>query len=292
MKVSVIGLGKMGHSITLNLLKKGVIVVGYDLDDDTFDQFKTYNNFSRAQKVEECYIEQDFILLSLPTGKEVYQTIQSVPNERCQSIILDTTTEGLRESRSVVSLTEKKNLKYLTCRIDRNPIEAENGNLAIYVGGNKDLFVNAEKLLSLMGEYIYVGNHDQSTLLKLSGNMIGNANNLSLAEIAPALLRTGIDAEILLKALAMGGAYSSEMEYRLKGMLTNNIRSSFSLKNAQHVIQSALDSFKDFGIEELPTTKLRNTLMKAAITMNIGKNDSSEIVKLFLDLNKTSSSLN
>ena len=192
MKVSVIGLGKMGHSITLNLLKKGVIVVGYDLDDDTFDQFKTYNNFSRAQKVEECYIEQDFILLSLPTGKEVYQTIQSVPNERCQSIILDTTTEGLRESRSVVSLTEKKNLKYLTCRIDRNPIEAENGNLAIYVGGNKDLFVNAEKLLSLMGEYIYVGNHDQSTLLKLSGNMIGNANNLSLAEIAPALLRTGI----------------------------------------------------------------------------------------------------
>lgn len=286
MKVSVIGLGKMGHSITLNLLKKKVVIVGFDLNNDIFNQFKTYSNFSRARKVEECFVEQDFVLLSLPTGKEVYETIQSVPNESYESLILDTTTEGLKESRSIVSLAEKKNLKYLTCRIDRNPVEAENGNLAIYVGGDKDLFAHAENLLNLMGEYIYVGNHDQSTLLKLSGNMIGNANNLSLAEITPALLKTGINTEILLKALSMGGAYSSEMEYRLKGMLTNNIRSSFSLKNAQHVIQSAIDSFRDFGIEELPTTKLRNTLMKAAITKNIGETDSSEIVKLFQELNK------
>ena len=289
MKVSVIGLGKMGHSITLNLLRREVLVAGYDLNSDIFNQFKVYHNFSRVQQVEDCFVKSDFVVLSLPTGNEVYQTIQSVPNESSQSIILDTTTESLMESRSIVSLTEKKNLKYLTCRIDRNPVEAENGNLAIFAGGNKDLFLSAEKLLSLMGECIYVGNHDQSTLLKLSGNMIGNANNLSLAEIAPALLRTGIDIETLLKALAMGGAYSSEMEYRLKGMLTNNIRSSFSLKNAQHVIQSAIDSFKDFGIEELPTTKLRNTLMKAAISMNIGENDSSEIVKLFQELNRISS---
>ena len=283
MKVGIAGLGRMGGGMASTLLKNGLEVCGYDVNAGAFEKFTGVEGFTRAENVSSLFV-CDFVILSLPTGRDVLNITENYDG---RSVILDTTTISLSELHMIKDDLGKKESNYLSCKLERGPKEANEGKLAIFVGGDRQLYEKSVKLLNILGEHIYIGNHDQASMMKLISNMVGTAVVDILGEISVLIRKLKIDPESAGNALAMGGANSVTQMFRLNWQSKNDFGESFSLELAQHVIEMALESARNAGVSNMPIIEQNNLMMKLAGTMGIGKNDVSEISKMYWNLNNT-----
>ncbi|WP_243674990.1 hypothetical protein [Vulcanisaeta distributa] len=63
----------------------------------------------------------------------------------------------------------------------------------LFVGGDEQLYRQAEEFLRQLGTLIYIGTHEQATLLKLISTSIIIANTMILAELSPLMRELGLD---------------------------------------------------------------------------------------------------
>lgn len=283
MKVGIAGLGRMGKGMANTLLRNGVEVCGYDINLKSIEKFMKVKSFTTAEKVSDLYI-CDFVILSLPTGTDVVNIIEHYDG---RAIILDTTTISLKELQKIKTTLGKNETNYLTCKLERGPKEANEGKLAIFVGGNRQLYEKSDKIIGILGEHIFIGTHEQATMLKLISNMVGTAIVDIFGEISVLIRKLKIDPASASKALSMGGASSVSQMFRLDWQARNDFGESFSLQLAQHVIDMALESARNAGVSDMPVIEQNNLMMKLAMKMGIGKQDVSEISKMYWDLNNT-----
>jgi len=98
MRVSVIGLGRMGRGMARNLARRGHEVRGYDVSEEAV----------RAAGVPPCEVprcfEADYVVLALPTGREVLDVLRSAPAST-DAVIVNTTTQRLSELRRYLMAT-------------------------------------------------------------------------------------------------------------------------------------------------------------------------------------------
>ncbi len=279
MNVGVLGLGRMGSGMAYTLLMKGFNVTGYDVNKIAYGRFNGLKNFRPAESMEDIY-NNDAVIFSLPTGLEVKEALSKYKD---QCMIVDTTTLDIKELHENLAIVNNSK-NYITCRLERGPKEANEGDLAMFVGGDIESYNKLKTLFDALGTHVFIGTHEQATMMKLISNMIGTAIVDLLGQVSVVIEKTNIDKDIAIKALSLGGANTVEL-FRLPWQISSKYEASFSLELAQHVIQMALNSSKEFGIDELPIVQLNNTMMKIGLKMNLGSKDVSEIAELYKKLN-------
>jgi len=276
MRVSVIGLGRMGRGMARNLARRGHEVRGYDVSEEAV----------RAAGVPPCEVprcfEADYVVLALPTGREVLDVLRSAPAST-DAVIVDTTTQSLSELRRV--LEAAGGLKYLTCRVERGPRDAEEGRLVLYVGGPRDLFERASEFLAQLGEPIYAGTHEQATALKLVSTALLAANTAALAEAAEILRRLGLDPDSAIAVLSKGGAASAQLSARMPAMLRGQFPVGFSAQQAETVLRQLQELAEELGVEVLPVLGRVRELLREAAAAGIGGSDIAELALYVKALN-------
>ena len=281
MKVGVAGLGRMGGGMTNTFLRDGVEVLGYDVNSNAVKRFTGVKGFQGARNPEELF-SCDFCVLSLPTGGDVLEILKSYKGK---SIIIDTTTISLNELEQILYNLGDRASSYLSCKLERGPKEANEGKLAMFVGGEDELYQKAVNILKILGDHIYLGNHKQATMMKLISNMVGTAVVDIFGEISVLLRKLDIDPDKAADALSMGGANSLTQMFRLRWQTEDKFGESFSLELAQHVIDMALESARDVGVTSMPVIEQNNLMMKLAKDMGVGKKDVSEISMMYWNIN-------
>ncbi len=275
MRISVIGLGRMGKGIAKNLARRGHEVRGYDVSQDAV----------MASGVMPCGLadcfKADYVVLALPTGKEVLDVLGRAP--ATQAVIVDTTTQSLSELKAV--LEAARGLRYLTCRVERGPREAEEGRLILYVGGPRELYEQARGFLSELGEPLYVGTHEQATALKLVSTSLLVANVVALAEAAEILKRFGLDPDEAVALLSKGGAASAQLSARMPAMLKGQFPVGFSVGQADVVLGQTLELARELGVDVLPLFHKVREILRSARASQVGLNDISELVLYVKSLN-------
>ena len=277
MRVCVIGLGRMGRGIAVNLSRRGHVVQGFDVDPNAAGRLSG-TGVKVTSDTTQCVEGADYVILALPTGRESLEVIRGIVNV-AKGVILDTTTMSVSELRDVMQVVNEHRLKYLSVRLEKGPREAERGELVLYVGGDKALFDASMEVLSQIGTPIYIGSHEQATALKLISNVILTANAVILAEVSALIRKLGIDPDSVVKALSMGGSDSAQLRARLPWMLKGSYGESFSIKLARDVIDKALEYAQSTGVQ-LPLTTLINELLRLAEASGYGSRDFSEIAEM------------
>lgn len=270
MRICIVGLGRMGRGMAINLVNRGHVVYGYDIIPVSI------SNVSIVRDINQCN-NMDFTILALPTGREVIDVLNKVPSD--PGIILDTTTMGLDELENVLSIVKGKNLKYLTVRVERGPKDAERGDLVLFVGGDEGLYRNSEELLKQLGTPIYIGTHEQATALKLISTTVLITNTLVLAEASRAIQELGLDKDVVIKALSMSGADSAQLRTRLPWILSDNYPESFSIELASYVVEKFIRYMADLGAST-PIVSVVQRLLRDGRAMGYGKRDFSEVARL------------
>lgn len=275
MRVSVIGLGRMGRGIARNLAKRGHEVRGFDVSEEAV----------KASGVASCGLadcfDSDYVVLALPTGREVLDVLRKAPSTN--AVVVDTTTQSLSELKAV--LEAARGIKYLTCRVERGPREAEEGKLVLYVGGPRELYERARGFLAELGEPLYVGTHEQATVLKLVSTSLLVANVAALAEAAEILRRFGMDPDQAVSLLSKGGAASAQLTARMPAMLKAQFQTGFSARQAEVVLRQTLELAEGLGVEVLPLLGKVREILRHASTSQVGLNDISELVLYVRSLN-------
>jgi len=89
--------------------------------------------------------------------------------------------------------------------VSGGPRGAKTGKLAIWVGGDKDVFERHEAVLGAMGDQVrYVGPVGQATVAKLVHNCAGYAIGTALAEVFTMGVKAGVEPLALFEAVRQG----------------------------------------------------------------------------------------
>jgi 3-hydroxyisobutyrate dehydrogenase and related beta-hydroxyacid dehydrogenases len=289
MKVAIIGLGRMGRGIAKNLVNKGYEVEGFDIDKNLYKLLSDLKGFKPLNNISDAH-DSDYILLLLPTGKEVIDVIKALKDYK--GIIIDMTTMGYDEINDVINFINNSGLNYISAKIERGPADAEAGRLVFYVGGNKKLYEKSKNLLNDMGEHIYLESNENANIIKLISTLLLTANTILLAEISQIADKLKIDKDLLVKALSMGGADSVQLRSRFPMMINKNYKEIFSIKLGKYVAEKTLEYLNDYGINYTPV--LRNILdvLKLSNMLKIGDKDIAEISEFYKKVNNDKETAN
>lgn len=187
MQIGVVGLGKMGYNLALNLHKNFFQVVAYDINEETrarlsHEGVTTYNSL---KEMTASQTDRKIVWLMVPSGKIVDDTIGSLAQLLNKGdIIIDGGNSNYKDSVTRFKALEEKGIDFLDCGTSGGVSGALNGVCAM-IGGKKQVFDYCEpvfKAISVTDGYLYCGEPGSGHFVKMIHNGIEYGMMQAIAE--------------------------------------------------------------------------------------------------------------
>jgi 3-hydroxyisobutyrate dehydrogenase len=176
MKIGFIGLGAMGRPMAANLLRAGHTLQAYDL--------RSVEGFSMKPSVAEAARGCEVLFTSLPGPAEVQAVASQVQTLNESAAWFDLSTNSPQTVRSLHAELGKRKIHFLDAPVSGGPKGAQSGKLAIWVGGNAEVYKMHEAVLRQVGDQpYYVGPIGAGTVAKLAHNAASFTVQAALAEV-------------------------------------------------------------------------------------------------------------
>lgn len=177
MKIGVVGLGKMGLNIALNLLDHNEDVVGFDVFDGARQAASDQKVpvVDSLNKLVDSLGEQKVVLLSVPSGditNDLAATLIASLNPG--DIIVDAGNSNYKHSLNNYELAKAKGIGFLDCGTSGGMEGARDG-ACLMIGGDEDVFKKVEFIfnnLAIENGYLYTGKAGSGHYLKMIHNGI------------------------------------------------------------------------------------------------------------------------
>ncbi len=177
MKIGLIGLGKMGSNVALNLKDHHIDVVGYDISKNQYEMLESYG-IETSDTLENLLkkLESPRVLwLMLPNGEPTLTTIKELVGVLDEGdIVIDAGNSKYTDSISNHDLLAKHNIKFLDCGTSGGVSGARYG-ACLMVGGDKEAYEYLESVFSLISVdegLIYTGRAGSGHFMKMVHNGI------------------------------------------------------------------------------------------------------------------------
>jgi 3-hydroxyisobutyrate dehydrogenase len=199
MRLGFIGLGAMGRPMAANLQRAGHDVQAHDLRRvEGFPNWKA----SAADAARGC----EALFTSLPGPREV----ESLAEELASALPggaawFDLSTNSPDTVRRLHA--ELPRISFLDAPVSGGPSGAPSGKLAIWVGGDEQVFRRYLPVLRCLGDQpYYVGPIGAGTVAKLAHNCASFAVQAALAEVFTLGVKAGVEPLALFRALRQGAS--------------------------------------------------------------------------------------
>ncbi|ASN06135.1 phosphogluconate dehydrogenase (NAD(+)-dependent, decarboxylating) [Virgibacillus necropolis] len=184
MKLGIIGLGKMGLNLALNLNDHNHEIIGYDNKSVNIDDKKLQIKASIADFVQELPRPRK-IWLMVPAGEITGSVINELTHHLTEGdMIIDGGNSNYKDTvKRAESLMEKR-IYFFDCGTSGGTEGARNGACTM-VGGDAEKFKEIEPLfkdLSVENGYLYTGKSGSGHFLKMVHNGIEYGMMQSIAE--------------------------------------------------------------------------------------------------------------
>ena len=218
MKVGFIGLGNVGGKLSGSLLRNGVDLSVYDLDEDLVNAKVAggaQNGGSPAQMMATC----DAVITCLPSPAASAAVVQEMlPEVTTGKIWLEMSTTDAGEIKRLAALVQDAGGAAVDCPVSGGCHRADTGNISIYAGCDRATFDRVLPVLTHMGRRIlHVGYLGNASVLKVMTNYLATANMLTLCEALTVMKAQGMDMGMTYEAIAMssGTSFVHETESQL-----------------------------------------------------------------------------
>lgn len=187
MQIGVVGLGKMGFNLSLNLHRNFFQVVAYDINEETRAKLAhqgvfTYNSL---KEMTDAQTDRKVVWLMVPSGKIVDDTIASLTGFlRKGDIIIDGGNSHYKDSVRRFNALEAQGIDFLDCGTSGGVSGALNGVCAM-VGGRKEVFDYCEpvfRAIAVPDGYLYTGEAGSGHFVKMIHNGIEYGMMQAIAE--------------------------------------------------------------------------------------------------------------
>jgi len=208
--VGFIGLGMMGAHMAAHVQKAGYKLIVHDLRRQAASRHLNAGA-TWAESPSALAREADVIFTSLPEPADV-KSVALGPDGLLAAIkpgaaYFDLSTNAPAVVKELNAAFAAKGAHMLDAPVSGGPHGAESGRLAIWVGGDQNVFDRHRAVLDAIGDRAaYIGPIGSATVAKLVHNMSGYAIACALAETFTMGVKAGVDPLRLWQAVSQGAA--------------------------------------------------------------------------------------
>ena len=263
MRIGFIGLGRMGASIALNLIKAGHALAVHDARRDA-----AVRHLERgAQWAESARLaaqDAELIFTCLPGPAEVEAIALGddgiIDGAAPGAVYADLSSGSPSMIRRIHGVFEAKDLAVLDAPVSGGVTGAERGTLQVMVGGDEAIFGRIRPVLAAIGDKVsYTGAIGSATITKLVHNLIYISTRTIIAEGFTLGVKAGVKPEVLLDAMK-GGAFG-------QGLLLTHFLPEMVFKGRFDPVRFALRlARKDVGLATELAREFDVPMAMAALT--------------------------
>lgn len=208
MKLGFIGIGTMGTGMALNLRKAGHELVVHDLRKSAAQPLLAAGA-AWAETVADVGRAADVVFTSLPGPKEMQEVGTGegglLSSMRSGSAWFDLSTNSPTVVREIYQRCKERGIALLDTPVSGGPAGAHSGKLAIYVGGEREVYERHRTLLDTIGDQVmYVGPIGAGNSAKLVHNSASMIIRMAIAEVFTLGVKAGVDPLELWHAIRQG----------------------------------------------------------------------------------------
>ncbi|MYE39859.1 MAG: NAD(P)-dependent oxidoreductase [Chloroflexi bacterium] len=273
MKVGFIGLGTMGASMAYNCLQGGNEMVVHDIRRESATRHLEagadwahsprqvahateilFTSLPGPTEVEAVGLGEDGILEGMSEGKVYFDLSTSTP----------TLIRHIHEQAAA------RGIHVLDAPVSGGPRGAASRNLAIWVGGDKEVFDRCKPVLDSIGDKAYyVGPIGCGAVAKLVHNCTGYIVQAALAEVFTMGVKAGVEPLALWQAVRKGaqgrrGTFEGLAEHLLPGKFDPP---DFALRLARKDVDLAVGVGREYDV---PMRLAQLTLQEMTEALNRG----------------------
>jgi 3-hydroxyisobutyrate dehydrogenase-like beta-hydroxyacid dehydrogenase len=241
-RVGFIGMGGMGSRMASRLLDAGYSLTIYNRARD-----RTRALEQRGAKVAErpatLAADSDIVFSSVADDAAVESVMLeeggALTAARPGTIFIEMSTVSPATSRRLNEAAREKEIALLDAPVSGTTSTAEQGQLVIFVGGEKSAYETCKPILSVLGrESFYMGPSGAGAMMKLCVNTLLGVGMQALAEALAFGLKGGLERERLLEVIGKTAVVSPSQISKLRNVSSGAYPPAFPLRLM----------FKDFGL--------------------------------------------
>ena len=288
MKIAFIGTGLMGYPMASNLLKKKLNLKVFSR---TLDKAKPLEKLGAhiSSSLGEAVKDTDIIITMLTDDEAVEKVLgdkEFLNNLKPSSTVIDMSSIKPKIAIQFGKILEEKGINFLDAPVSGGTIGAEDGSLAIMVGGEQKTFDYAFDTLKIMGNPTLVGPIGSGQVSKLANQIIVGVTIGAVAEAITLCEKAGVDANKFIKALSGGFADGKILQNHGKRMIDKDFSPKGKVSTHLKDMNNILECAGDFDTK-LPISSLIKEMFNSLVERGNDNDDHSALYKEIENQNKT-----
>lgn len=282
LRIAFLGLGMMGLPMAQRLCQAGYRVHAWNRTAAKALPLQ-HSGAHLYAKAAEAVQTADIVISMLAHGDAVEDVLrsqgaaQAVPHG---ALWMDMSSIAPQQARAHAAYLQAHDIAYLDAPVSGGTVGAQEGSLAIMVGGEASDFARAAPVFSVLGRATHIGPHGTGQLTKLANQMIVG---ITIGAVAEALLFTakgGADMGQVRQAITGGFADSRILQLHGQRMVERDFTPRARMGVQHKDLHNALTTAQELGFDA-PITRQLQQLYTDAIAHGMENLDHSG---LFMEL--------
>ena len=283
-KVAFLGLGVMGFPMAGHLARAGHTVVVYNRTPAKAAQWVEKYGGSSAPTPAAAARDASLVMMCVGNDDDVRAVALgsdgAVGAMKSGSVLVDHTTASAIVAREVHAAAKARGVGFLDAPVSGGQAGAENGKLTIMVGGEADVFAQAEGVLAHYARAVtLMGGPGSGQLTKMVNQICIAGLVQALSEGINFARKAGLDPERVLDVIGKGAAQSWQMDNRGKTMAADKFDFGFAVDWMRKDLSICTAEARANGAA-LPVTALVDQFYARIQAQGGGRWDTSSLIRL------------
>jgi len=283
-KLAFLGLGVMGFPMAGHLARAGHTVVVYNRTPAKAAQWVEKYGGSSAPTPAAAARDASLVMMCVGNDDDVRAVALgsdgAVGAMKSGSVLVDHTTASAIVAREVHAAAKARGVSFLDAPVSGGQAGAENGKLTIMVGGEADVFAQAEGVLAHYARAVtLMGGPGSGQLTKMVNQICIAGLVQALSEGINFARKAGLDPERVLDVIGKGAAQSWQMDNRGKTMAADKFDFGFAVDWMRKDLSICTAEARANGAA-LPVTALVDQFYARIQAQGGGRWDTSSLIRL------------
>lgn len=191
---------------------------------------------------------------------------------------MDNSTIKPAVARQITAKLLEKGVQSLDAPVSGGEIGAQNGTLAIMVGGPADALDIVMPIFNAMGKTItHVGDSGAGQIAKAANQIMVAAQMVAMGELIIFAQKAGADPQKVVEAIKGGAAQCWTLDVKpprlFNGIRTPGFKAQMQAKDLNIIIETA----REYGVP-LPSAAVDAQLYNSMVELDLGDQDNSAII--------------
>jgi 3-hydroxyisobutyrate dehydrogenase len=278
MRTAFIGLGVMGYPMAGHLARAGYTVAVFNRTPAKAEKWAAEYGGKACATIAEAVSGAEFVALCVGNDDDVRQVAgEALPALGPGAIIVDHTTASAKVAREMAEAAAARGCAFLDAPVSGGQAGAENGQLAIMIGGETAAVERARPVLDAYAKAVqHMGGPGSGQLTKMANQICIAGVVQGLAEALHFAKRAELDTGLVYEAISKGAAQSWQMDNRWKTMAEGKFDFGFAVDWMRKDLGLVLDAARTNGAR-LEVTALVDQFYAELQTMGGRRWDTSSL---------------